>query len=352
MNRKTIKIIILILLSAILPFTVFAGIYMFRGTLQPQPVPEPTDPIVEESVDPELQGIEVESIRILLEANEMQIGTRFFPEVIILPRDAADKSFELHSDNELVIRLQGHNWVAAAIGTANLIATASNGVTATVEIIVTAHELEALSFEDDEITMLSGTQMDISLISHPIDAVFEEPVIYSSSDDRVAAVTTREGRVHAIGAGTATITASVGDIRAELKVTVIAPDLEGLAKEVYMLTNLERENAGLMLLEESAFVTQAALIRADEILSDEVSHTRPDGSEFWTALDEIGIIYALAGENIAAGQRSPAEVVRAWMNSEDHRVNILDEDFTYLGVGVTMDDNGKLYWVQIFVTLI
>jgi uncharacterized protein YkwD len=244
--------------------------------------------------------------------------------------------------------------VAAIIGTANLIATASNGVTVTVEITVTAHELESLSFTEDEITMFSGTQTDLSLnplIPYPRDAVFEEPVIYSSSDNRIATVTTR-GVIHALGAGTATITANVGDIAAELKVTVIAHDLEALAEEVFELTNMERENAGLFLLEKSSLVTQAALIRADEIMSEEVSYptyTRPDGSGFATVLDDLGIVYMFAGENNGAGYRNPAEVIRAWMNDEDHRLNILDEDFTYLGVGIAMDDDGKLYWVQIFV---
>ena len=348
MNKKIIKIAILILLSAILPFTVFAGIYLFREAPLPLPTPEPTHQITGEPTPPAYPVVEVASIRIMLEATEMQIGTRFLPEVIILPQNATDKSFELHSDNEIVVRQQGHNWVAAIIGTANLIATAPNGVTTSVEITVTAHALESLSFTDDEITMLSGTHTDLSLTVYPDDAVLDEPIRFSSSEDRIVSVTTR-GRVHAINAGTATITARVGDIRAELIVTVIAFDLEALAGEVLELTNIERENEGIPLLEKSALATEAALIRANEIMSGEVSHTRPDGSGFETSLNELGVIYAIAGENIAAGQRSPAEVVTAWMNSEDHRLNIMDEDFTHLGVSVAMDDDGRFYWVQIFI---
>ncbi|MCL2662285.1 MAG: Ig-like domain-containing protein [Oscillospiraceae bacterium] len=348
MRKKTIKIIILILLSAILPFTVFAGIYLFREAPQPQQPPEPTHPVVDEPAEPTHPVVEVESIRIMLETDEMPIGTRFFPEVIILPQNATDKSFELNSDNLRVIRLQGHNWVAAEIGTANLIATAPNGVTATVEITVTAHDLETLSFEDDEITMLAGTQTDLSVIIYPRDAALEEPIRFSSNDDRIATVTTR-GRIHAIDAGTAIVTARVGDILAELSVTVIAPDLEALAEEVFRLTNLERENAGLLPLVESRLVTEAALIRADEIMLGEVDYIRPDGSGFQTVLDEVGVTYALAGENIEAGQKSPAEVIRAWMDSEDERFNIFDEDFMYLGVGIAMDSDGRLYWTQMFV---
>jgi uncharacterized protein YkwD len=243
--------------------------------------------------------------------------------------------------------LQGHNWVAAEIGTANLIATASNGVTEIMEITVTAHGLETLSFEDDEITMLSGTNTELSLIPYPRDAVFEEPR-YSSSDDRIVSVTTR-GRIHAISAGTATITAEAGNIKAELSVTVIAHDLEAFVGEVFELINIERENAGLFLLEWSAYVAQAALIRADEIMLGGESLIRPDGSGYETALDEIGVEFIFAGENNEAGQRSPAEVVRAWLNSRDSRLNILDEDFTYAGAAVAMDDDGKLYWVLMFV---
>ncbi len=59
--------------------------------------------------------------------------------------------------------------------------------------------------------------------------------------------------------------------------------------------------------------------------------------------------YRSAGENIAEGQRSPEEVMNAWMNSEGHRKNILNPNFTTLGVGVAKTSSGRLYWTQMFI---
>lgn len=54
------------------------------------------------------------------------------------------------------------------------------------------------------------------------------------------------------------------------------------------------------------------------------SHTRPNGSNFSTALKEQGVSYRGSGENIAWGQKTPEDVMKAWMNSEGHRANILN----------------------------
>ena len=45
-----------------------------------------------------------------------------------------------------------------------------------------------------------------------------------------------------------------------------------------------------------------------------------------------GIQYRTAGENIAKGQRTPEEVMNAWMNSDGHRKNILNASYTTIGV--------------------
>lgn len=61
----------------------------------------------------------------------------------------------------------------------------------------------------------------------------------------------------------------------------------------------------------------------------------------------LGITYKSAGENIAQGQRSPQEVVQAWMDSPGHRANILNGKFTHIGVGYVKSGN---YWTQQFIT--
>ena len=78
------------------------------------------------------------------------------------------------------------------------------------------------------------------------------------------------------------------------------------------------------------------------------SHTRPNGTSCFTALREAGVSYRSAGENIAYGQRTPQEVVTAWMNSATHRANILGRQFTQIGVGYTVI-NGTPYWAQFFI---
>ena len=54
------------------------------------------------------------------------------------------------------------------------------------------------------------------------------------------------------------------------------------------------------------------------------------------------------GENIAWNQKSPKDVVRAWMESEDHRENILHADYTEIGVAVAKNKKREPYWVQVF----
>ncbi len=62
-----------------------------------------------------------------------------------------------------------------------------------------------------------------------------------------------------------------------------------------------------------------------------------------------GISYRTAGENIASGQRTAQAVVTAWMNSEGHRKNILNPNFTEIGVGYATKSNGTPYWTQMFI---
>ena len=129
-----------------------------------------------------------------------------------------------------------------------------------------------------------------------------------------------------------------------------AQDAKALINEVVRLTNLERAKAGLPALETFDLLDEAAAIRASEI-TELFSHTRPDGRTCFTALGETGAnqdTYA-RGENIAAGNATPAATVEQWMNSPGHRANILNENYTHIGVGYV---EGGLYrhsWVQMFV---
>lgn len=119
------------------------------------------------------------------------------------------------------------------------------------------------------------------------------------------------------------------------------------AEQVVKLVNEERAKAGLSALTLDKDIEAASLIRSKEI-EVSFSHTRPDGRKFSTVLQDNGISFRGAGENIAWGQKSPQDVMNAWMNSDGHRANILNAKYTKIGVGYYQNASGRNYWTQIF----
>ena len=119
------------------------------------------------------------------------------------------------------------------------------------------------------------------------------------------------------------------------------------AKQVVKLVNEERAKASLSALELDTEIASAALIRANEI-TEVFSHTRPDGRSFSTVLTDYNIPFNGSGENIAWGQKTPEQVMEAWMNSDGHRANILNSKFTKIGVGHYKNAFGTSYWAQLF----
>lgn len=154
--------------------------------------------------------------------------------------------------------------------------------------------------------------------------------------------------------GTTTITAGTYDGKRHdsITVTVVEVPTEQWKREVLELVNKEREKNGLAALSWGTTCEAASAIRARELMTS-YSHTRPDGSSWETAcpIPESG---GWSGENLMAGNAavSPQTVVSAWMNSPDHRANILNEQFTNLSVGFIFDPETqyKTYWSQFFST--
>ena len=123
-------------------------------------------------------------------------------------------------------------------------------------------------------------------------------------------------------------------------------DVSGFDMQVLAIVNQEREKAGLGPLSFNPTLAANATLRADETATL-FDHTRPDGSSCFTA---ITIPYGYAGENIAAGSRTPEAVMNQWMNSEGHRANILKAEYNQIGIGVVYRENTQygFYWVQLF----
>lgn len=119
---------------------------------------------------------------------------------------------------------------------------------------------------------------------------------------------------------------------------------------VVHLVNLKRHENGIdekYDLKMFPRLTKVAGIRAQE-LTQLRSHTRPDGRDAFTIYNDYSLRWNAVGENIAYGYQTPEDVVEAWMNSKDHRDNILSKNYNYLGVGVA-ESNGRLYIAQLFL---
>lgn len=121
------------------------------------------------------------------------------------------------------------------------------------------------------------------------------------------------------------------------------------ADKVIELVNAERSDMRISALKSDETLNAIAEQRAKEI-AVKFSHTRPDGSPCSSLLQENGIVNVYAGENIAAGLNSAEAVMKKWMSSEGHRRNILNSNYTRIGVGMYTAENGYTYWVQVFTS--
>jgi len=80
-------------------------------------------------------------------------------------------------------------------------------------------------------------------------------------------------------------------------------------------------------------------------------HTTPEGVEPSQRAAAAGYRSTFVGENIAAGQPTPASVVAAWVKSPGHCVNLMDPRYRFLGVGYFFEagqDRFGHYWTQNF----
>ncbi len=117
-------------------------------------------------------------------------------------------------------------------------------------------------------------------------------------------------------------------------------------KEVVHLVNVERSKAGLSALSENWELSRVAQYKAEDMKKNNYfSHESPVYGTPFEMMKNFGISYRYAAENIAMGQRTPESVVKAWMNSSGHRKNILNKNYTKIGIGYVKSGN---YWVQMF----
>lgn len=134
------------------------------------------------------------------------------------------------------------------------------------------------------------------------------------------------------------------------RLTIPTVTTSSLENEVIRLVNVQRSKNGLQLLKTNWQLSRVARYKsADMANKGYFSHNSPTYGTPFQMMENFGLRFSSAGENIAYGQRTPAEVMNDWMNSPGHRNNILSRSYTEIGVGMAKNRNGVCYWTQQFM---
>ena len=127
-----------------------------------------------------------------------------------------------------------------------------------------------------------------------------------------------------------------------------AKELSEDEAKILELTNRERKQQNLPPLKPDPVLMKLARTHAAAMARlDKVGHD-VDGKTFAQRMEEAKYSASRAGENVAEGQRTPAEAMADWMQSPGHKSNILQADYTQVGVASAKSKSGKHYWTQIF----
>lgn len=117
-----------------------------------------------------------------------------------------------------------------------------------------------------------------------------------------------------------------------------------MQKNIFNLCNAERAKENISPLTENELLQKAAQDKLNDMFSKNYwDHKGPNGETAWDFVKKEGYLYALAGENLARGFESSAEVVLAWMKSETHKANILNPRFKDIGIAI---GSGKINGAQ------
>jgi uncharacterized protein YkwD len=121
--------------------------------------------------------------------------------------------------------------------------------------------------------------------------------------------------------------------------------------EVLRLVNVERAAAGCSALGSNSILLAVAREHSRDMGEHGYfAHNSQDGRSPFDRMRAAGYSGGLMGENIAAGQPTPAAVMDSWMHSEGHRANILNCGYHSIGIGVATVQGSPfgIYWTQDF----
>ncbi len=133
---------------------------------------------------------------------------------------------------------------------------------------------------------------------------------------------------------------------------VVPEVLVAQQERVIELTNQIRTREHVPLLQYHEALGQSSVHKAiDMTQQGYFEHINPQGKRLRDFLKEVGYSYSVAGENLAVGFSSPEAMVEAWVESPTHFANLIDPDFTDIGIGSSVGmygDNLAVYVAQHF----
>lgn len=137
------------------------------------------------------------------------------------------------------------------------------------------------------------------------------------------------------------------------KLTIPTVTTTSQENEVARLVNVERAKAGLGPLTLNWQLSRCARYKSADMAQPPpkgyFGHNSPTYGTPFQMMQNFGLRFSAAGENIAYGQTTPAAVMRDWMNSSGHRSNILSPTYNEIGVGLAKSSTGVCYWTQQFM---
>lgn len=284
-------------------------------------------------------------------------GATFSLKSLITPK-VAGKYVKYQSSNTSIAKVTQAGKVKG-VGYGDVVITASYGDDIAVCNVTVTGPLKKVTLNAKTANCQVGQTVELRIASVDPSNADISSVSWSSNKPAVASVS--NGIVTAVGVGKATITCKIGSKSVTCTVDVSAPagsssggDLSdqidsnassasSMEAQILKLVNQERQKAGLKKLSYYSPLEGYARTRSQEIVKS-FAHTRPNGSSCFSVI-KYG--YTWGGENIAMGFEAPEDVMNGWMNSPGHRANILNANFTEMGVGIYRGNN-CLYWVQLF----
>lgn len=132
-----------------------------------------------------------------------------------------------------------------------------------------------------------------------------------------------------------------------IHIPTLSATVTSYEQEVIRLVNEIRTENGLKPLTYDWELSRVARYKSQDMKDNKYfSHTSPVYGSPFQMIRNFGISFRSAGENIAKGYATPQAVVNGWMNSSGHRANILNANYTHIGVGYVAGGN---YWTQMFI---